>query len=394
MRTKCNPTRRELLYGLGVGLFGKAAGLAPAAAKASAPAAPVAIARCPAYEEDLAAKLADLFDQVGGVDKLVRGKTVTIKLNLTGSPGLRYPGKTLGATHYVHPKLVGACCHVLGRAGARRVRLVESCWATAGPLEDYLLDSGWNVRALIASAPAVEFENTNALGKGKRYSRLKVPYGGYLYPAYDLNHAYEDTDVFMTMAKLKNHATCGVTLSLKNSFGISPASIYGDDAGVDEPNESPGSGRGAVFHAGKRAPSKSAPQELHPESPREPGYRGPRIVADLAAARPIDLQIIDGIESVVGGEGPWIRGSKPVRPGVLIVGRNPVCTDAVSTAVMGYDPRSDRGAPPFRNCDNTLLLAEAAGIGTADLARIDVRGVSIRDALFDYEAHWKGAAKG
>ena len=39
------------------------------------------------------------------------------------------------------------------------------------------------------------------------------------------------------MAKLKNHETCGVTLSMKNIFGMTPASIYGDDAGRDEPNE-------------------------------------------------------------------------------------------------------------------------------------------------------------
>ena len=34
------------------------------------------------------------------------------------------------------------------KAGAKRIRLVESAWATSGPLEEYLLDSGWNVRAL------------------------------------------------------------------------------------------------------------------------------------------------------------------------------------------------------------------------------------------------------
>jgi hypothetical protein len=56
---------------------------------------------------------------------------------------------------------------------------------------------------------------------------------------------------------------------------------------------------------------------------------------------------------------------------------------------MGYDPRADRNSPPFRNCDNTLKLAEAVGIGTTDLTRIDVRGVPIRDALFDFEGHWK-----
>jgi len=378
-------TRREWLCGASLATGGLS--LARAAAP---PSAPVAIARCPSYEEGLVTRLATLFDQVGGVDKLVRGKTVTIKLNLTGSPSLRYKGYALGVTHYVHPKLVGACCHLLGKAGARRIRLVECCWASADPLEDYLLDSGWNVRALAQTAPLVEFENTNTLGKGRRYSRLKVPHGGYLFPAFDFNHAYEETDVFMTIAKLKNHATCGVTLSLKNSFGTSPASIYGDDAGEEEANESPRSGRGRVFHSGQRGPSRSAPQELHPDSPRQGGYRVPRIVVDLVAARPIDLQIIDGVESVAGGEGPWIRGSRPVRPGLLLVGRNPVSTDAVSTAVMGYNPRADRGTPPFRNCDNTMKLAEDAGIGSADLNRIDVRGVPISDALYEFESPRKG----
>jgi len=377
-------TRRQWTRAAALGL-----GTAWAAGRlaGAAPAAPVAIGRCRSYDEDLTGRLATLFDQVGGIGALVGGKTVTIKLNLTGSPSLRYQGFPLGVTHYVHPRLVGACCHLLGKAGARRVRLVESCWASADPLEEYLLDSGWNVKALSAAAPRVEFENTNALGLGQRYSRLKVPSGGYLYPAYDLNHSYEDTDVFLTMAKLKNHATCGVTLSLKNSFGTTPASVYGDDAGVEAPNESPRSGRGRVFHSGQRGPSRSAPQELKPESPRQAGYRVPRIVVDLVAARPIDLQIIDGIESVVGGEGPWIRGSKPIRPGVLIVGRNPVSTDAVATAVMGYDPRADRGTPPFRDCDNTMKLAEAVGIGTTDLSRIEVRGLAVRDALCDFEAH-------
>jgi hypothetical protein len=250
-----------------------------------------------------------------------------------------------------------------------------------------MLDSGWNVRALAGAAQGVEFENTNNLGKGKRYSRLKVPGRGYIYPAYDLNHAFEDTDVFVSMAKLKNHETCGVTLSLKNCFGNTPASIYGDSAGVDEPNEKPTSGRGEIFHAGKRQPPKSAPQELDPSSNREPGYRVPHIVADLVAARPIDLAIIDGIESMAGGEGPWNRGPlRLVQPGVLIAGTNPVTTDAVATAVMGYDPRAQRGTTPFRTCDNTMRLAEGHGVGTTDLNRIEVVGVPIAQALYRYEA--------
>jgi uncharacterized protein (DUF362 family) len=374
-------TRRDLLA-----LAGAIPAVRSLRAASLPPAQPVAIAKCASYDADLNATLSTMFDQLGGLQGIVKNKTVTVKLNLTGSPGLRFQGKPLGITHYTNPKLVGAVAHLMGNAGATRIRFVESGWALGGPLEEYMLDAGWNVRALANAAKGVEFENTNNLGKGKKYSRFAVPGGGYLYPAYDLNHAFEDSDVFVSMAKLKNHETCGVTLSLKNCFGNSPASIYGDDAGKDEPNEKPTSGRGAVFHAGKRPPSKSAPQELHPESSREPGYRVPRIVADLNAARPVNLAIIDGIESVAGGEGPWIKGLRLVQPGVLIAGTNPVNTDAVAAAVMGYDPRATRGTKPFLTCDNTLLLSEAHGIGSTDLKRIEVVGVPIQKALYRYDA--------
>ena len=351
----------------------------------AAPASPVAIARCVSYDEDVTARLAPMFDQLGGLERLVRAKTVTIKVNMTGSPGMRVRGKAPALTHYTHPKVLGATAYLMSRAGARRIRFVESAWASAGPLEEMMLDAGWNVRQLAAAAPVVEFENINALGKHKQYARFPVPGNAYMYPAYDLNQALEQTDVLVSVAKLKNHATCGVTLSLKNCFGNLPASIYGDDAGRDEPNEKPASGRDLVGHQGTRQPSKSAPQELHFGASHDPGYRVPRIVADLAAARPIDLAVIDGVESVAGGEGPWIGNLRLVQPGVLLAGLNPVSTDAVAAAVMGYNPRAMRGAAPFRACDNMLLLAEAHGAGSADLSRIDVRGLAVAQALYRYE---------
>ncbi len=372
-------TRREWLAMIG------AVPLLKASPAPDAPAAPVAIAKCASYDEDVTAMLAKMFDQLGGLESLVRNKTVTVKLNMTGAPSLRVRGLAPALTHYTHPKLAGATASLLGRAGARRIRFVESSWATAGPLEDVMLDSGWNVRSLQSAAQGVEFENTNALGKGRKYSRFMVPGAAYMYPGYDLNHAYEETDVFVSLAKLKNHATCGVTLALKNCFGILPASIYGDSAGVDQPNESPRDGRSAVGHQGRRQPSKSAPQELHFGANHDPGYRVPHIVADLVAARPIHLSIIDGVESIAGGEGPWVPGVRTVKPGVLIAGLNPVCTDAVAMAVMGYNPRAARGTAPFRTCDNTLLLAEGHGVGTTDLKRVEVRGASIAQALYRYE---------
>lgn len=367
-------TRRELLAVLGTAAAGTL--------QAAAPTAPVALARCRSYDEDLVSTMGTMFDQLGGLDRLVSGKTVTIKLNLTGSPGLRFEGRPLGVTHYTHPKTAAAMTHLLGRAGARRIRFVESCWATAGPLEEYLLESGWNVRTLKGAAPNVVFENTNALGSAKKYARRKVPGGGLIFPSYDLNMAYEETDVMVSMAKLKNHETCGVTLSMKNMFGITPASIYGDDAGKDGPNEKPGAGRVSVCHEGKRQPATLT--ELDVKSSRSPGYRMPRIVAELNTARPVDIAFIDGIETVTGGEGPWIRGLKRVNPGLLILGTNAVTTDTVATAAMGYDPRAGRGEGPFKTCDNMLLLAEGLGLGSADLKRIEVRGLKLEEAIYRF----------
>jgi uncharacterized protein (DUF362 family) len=359
---------------------------APLAHAKDAPTAPVSIARCRTYDGDLAGELSTMFDQLGGLGRIVKNKTVTIKVNLTGSPGTRFEGKPLGLTHYTHPKMAGAMAYLLERSGARRVRFVESCWGTSGSMEEYLLASGWNVRMLFGPAKNVEFVNTNALGDANRYSRLHVPTGGFIFPGYDLHPAYEDTDVFMSLAKLKNHDTCGVTLSMKNCFGITPASIYGDDSGIDGPNENPKKGRVAVCHFGKRGPSKSAPQENDSTSNRHPGYRMPRIVADLAEARPIDIALIDGIETIEGGEGPWIKGLRSVQPGVLIAGTNATTTDTVATAVMGYDPRASKGTAPFVNCDNTLRLAEARGVGTTDLRDIEVRGLAIREVVFPFSA--------
>jgi hypothetical protein len=102
---------------------------------------------------------------------------------------------------------------------------------------------------------------------GKKYSRFMVPGGGIIYPGYDLNHSYEDCDVFVSFAKLKEHAATGITLSMKNIYGTTPITIYGQDAGVDEPSLRPHGGRGGTFHFASRLPSKSAPQQIDMSMP-------------------------------------------------------------------------------------------------------------------------------
>lgn len=51
----------------------------------TAPTSPVAILRCESFEPELFRKKLDaLLDQIGGIQKLVHNKTVTVKINMTG----------------------------------------------------------------------------------------------------------------------------------------------------------------------------------------------------------------------------------------------------------------------------------------------------------------------
>lgn len=67
---------------------------------------------------------------------------------------------------------------------------------------------------------------------------------------------------------------------------------------------------------------------------------------------------------------------------MIIAGTNAVCTDAVATAVLGFDPMAMRGTPPFETCDNTLALAEQLGVGSRDLSKIEVAGAQIADVRY------------
>src|ERR1039457_7585692 len=87
----------------------------------SAPVAPVAIARCKTYRpSELVPVLDGMFDKLGGLRRLVQGKTVAIKLNFNGGPTVRLGHLPLGDTHWPHPNLLAAAMHLMARAGVHR----------------------------------------------------------------------------------------------------------------------------------------------------------------------------------------------------------------------------------------------------------------------------------
>ena len=346
----------------------------------------VAIVPCLNYGAEVHSAMKRMFDLLGGIKQLVNNKTVTVKINMTTADFTnRFGGRPAGETFMTHMDTALALLHLLTDAGARRVRFVES-----SPLRENLssiLDRGdWDIKPFKTASKKVEFENTRNLGNGKQYSHFKVPGEGYIFNSFELNHAYDETDVMISLCKLKNHITAGVTLTLKNMFGITPVSLYGAEAGTEKAIAHRGPLHRLTDYDHLELPGIKKEQRQYGDS----GYSVPNIIADINAARPIHLGIIDGISAVSGGEIPNTeKNNRPVveftAPGVLIAGFNPVSTDAVGMGVMGYDnPRAERGEWPFEKCDNHILLAEKAGLGIADLNQIDVRGMSIEEAFYPY----------
>ncbi len=381
-------TRRSFLrLGLGIAagtptLLSECCGSSVSSTPPTPAASRVAIVACKDYGSSVQPALAQAFSLLGGIGSLVNGKTVTVKINLTNDGTFENQfGLPPGESYITNGATAIALASLLFQNGAQMVRFVDSVGFLSPP-SDILTMAQWDVSTLLGVGN-VELENTRNLGSGTSYVELDVPGGGYLFSYFELNHCYRDTDVFVSMAKLKQHLTAGVTLSTKCVFGSTPNSLYGTDAVSENAVGFRTRLHGNGTPGWNSDPPPGARTNVTPTA--DAGARIPRIVADISGARPVHIAIIDGITSMSGGEGPWAATAAFVTPGVMIVGLNPIATDAVGVAVMGYpDPQATRGTLPFQTCDNHLLLAEQASVGTADLSEIEVLGMSIAQAMYPY----------
>jgi uncharacterized protein (DUF362 family) len=350
---------------------------------AGLPTSPVGIARCRRYDFNLIkSALSDLFDQIGGVQSLVSGKTVSVKINLTG--GWNVPTYTLPIvqTFYTHPLVTLAACRLFYEYGAKRIIICESLYTNDEKRAAYT-NYGYSVTLFESTVPNLVWEDTHNSGAGGTYRALPVGNRAYLYSSFQFNHCYVDTDVVVSIPKMKNHLIAGITLSLKNMVGSTPSALYSSS----NDDELTTSSRENVLHNGGLS---AAGGEVLPIPSTDPGYRMPRVVVDIVRARPIDLCIIDGVVTTYGGEGPWHNTRVGIAiPALLIAGKNAVCTDTVAAAVMGYDPQAPDGSKPFVNGSNMLRLAAESGLGTNRLADIDVVGLSTSDAHYTFPPTYK-----
>jgi len=260
------------------------------------------------------------------------------------------PGYSAIESFITHPEVVRALIRMLQVAGAKDISIVEAVYEW----ESY---TAWGYEE-IAKEMEVKLVDLNDVKPYEDFTDAKVD-SSFIYPSLKINKILQDVDVFISVSKMKNHYNAGVTHTMKNLYGLVPYRFY-----TLNNTDRYRSG----FHG----------------TPDQTRTRLPRVIIDVNRIRPIHFSLIDGIKTAEAGEGPWIETFTPVQPGVLIAGKNPVATDAVATAVMGHDPTADFPNEPFIRCDNHLNLAAAAGMGTNKLDEIEVLGVSIEKAKYQF----------
>ena len=314
----------------------------------------VAIARCASYDRNLVEQqVRALIEDLGGLQDVIKpGGSVAIKVNLTGGASTQPPpGRSLTEAYATHPEVVRALGMVLRQAGAGQLYIVEA-WGM-----DAFTVCGYEP---IAHELGAELVDLNVEAPFSDFIVMPVGAGAFVYDSFPLNRTLERVDTFISVAKMKCHYNAGVTLSLKNQIGCTPERFYHVEGSL-------------------------APRAAMHGSAEESVTRVPGAIVDINRANPIGFALIDGIMTAEGGEGPWIASVAPVSPGLLVAGKNPVCTDAVATAAMGFDPTTEWPTTPFLHGHNHLTLARAMGLGTNVLDEIEVRGVPIAEARFSFK---------
>jgi hypothetical protein len=163
---------------------------------------------------------------------------------------------------------------------------------------------------------------------------FRVPGGGSMFDAYPLHPAAAQADAMVSVQKLKNHNYMGVTLCLKNLFGLTPTQPLGRP-------------RFYYHHL----------------------VRMPYMLADLGRIYDPALNILDGLVCQAGEE--WGPGEHWRTCDTLVAGDQVIATDACGARLMGHDPQADWLTPPYHRDRNALLAAAESGFGVVDAGGID-----------------------
>jgi len=320
-RTRGRISRRALLVeGLAAVGLGTAGAVLRQHLHERARKARVFIAKAGSYQADLVTPIADGLRSLGIGPREIRGKRILLKPNFVETQR--------GTVHIcTRPEVVFATVEVFRKLGAAAVLIGEG----SGHCRDTerVLDEAGMAAALVEhQTPFVDLNNDDLVVRPNAGGRS--PLATLTLPA-----AVDQADWIVSMPKMKTHHWVGVTLSMKNLFGLMPSIIYGWPKNV--------------FHWAGLESS----------------------IFDINATVRPHLAIVDGIVGMEG-DGPIMGTPKPA--GVLVLGRDLPAVDATAARIMGIDPhrvdylRQANGVLGTIRADNILQRGESIAAVRTDFA--------------------------
>lgn len=176
------------------------------------PQAKTFIGKAAGYDRDIAGIIRAGFTELGITPTMIKGKRVLLKPNLVETRA--------GASHInTHPAVIRSAVQVFRSLGAREVMLAEG----PGHCRDSLLLLEESGLAEVLVEDRVPFMDLNyaevcCAPNAGGHSRLNP----LIFP-----RVLKNVDFIISMAKMKTHHWAGVTLSMKNLFGVMPGCYYG-----------------------------------------------------------------------------------------------------------------------------------------------------------------------
>jgi len=264
--------------------------------------------------------VAKALDLIGGLEGLVKeGDHVVLKPNLTtyyGPKDLR-PGMTTDV------RVVAGLVAALRKHAKCRITVAESSGTTTDrAFEGY----GYTKLAKRRGLKLVDLTGDE---------RVRVRQEGLSNPEYSMPKTTQTCNVLIDVPVLKTHQLTGITVGMKNWYGLLP--------------------KFKPFHRGR-----------YHEQVDE-------VLSDLVQISKPHLVVVDGL---IGMEGQGPISGTGVEMNLVLAGTDVVAVDAVAAAVMGFAPDTVKH----------LRVAKARGLGECDLAKITIKGEPIEKVRKKFKA--------